>query len=337
MSYFIIKDKKINTIRTLYLNFDYYKKKPTYNNLSKMYEEKINGVIKLLGMTPLKWDYEYKKLNNTLSIAIPKGRFASYEGFPFRFYIKRVDYKYDADNIAIVYVENNKTKNLKEIFTVENYYAYNNSSLAPEPPNDFLYYNAFVMIELVKDEGGGIHFADIHKYYNNRSFSTEGERGSDVHIVPIYDVTQPDKVFYGVAAKTDDYYLFDDLSTYVTLASGVDSSYYSAAGLYFDAHLDEPEKYYRPLNSNQAYLTNVGIQHKQYTIGLGARCTKNDPSYSSKDKLEFDTASLSSIDTIILYSYCNNRVKITKPDGSVVYIARMNYTTYSYKLEDQNF
>lgn len=336
MSYFIIKDKKINTIRTLYLNFDYYKKKPTYNNLSKMYEEKINGVIKLLGMTPLKWDYEYKKLNNALSIAIPKGRFASYEGCPFRFYIKRINYKDSSDDIAIVYVENNKTKNLKEIFKVENYYSYNDSTLAPKPSNDFLYHNAFVMVELIRDEGGGIHFADIRKYYNNKSFNTEGYRESDVHIVPIYDATQPDKVFYGISTGSYDYYLFDDLNTYIPLVTGVNSSYYDPSYLYFNVHTYDPKSWYRPINANQAYLSNVGIQNKQYTIGLGARCIKDDDSYSGKD-IEFDTASLSSSDTTIIYSYCNNRVKITKQDGSVVYIARMNYTTYSYKLEDQNF
>lgn len=336
MSYFIIKDKKINTIRTLYLNFDYYKKKPTYNNLSKMYEEKINGVIKLLGMTPLKWDYEYKKLNNTSSIAIPKGRFASYEGYPFRFYIKRVNYKDSSDNIAIVYAENNKTKNLKEIFTVENYYGYNNSSLAPEPPKDFLYHNAFVMIELVKDEGGGIHFTDIRKYYNNKHFSTEGYRESDVHIVPIYDISQPDKVFYGIATGNDHYSLFDDLNTNIRLPSGVDSgTAYEATDLIFVTDQYQG-RHYRPMKSNQAYLTNVGIQHKQYTIGLGARCAKQEGGYSGKD-IDFDTADTSDTYATIIYSYCNNRVKITKSDGSVVYIAKMRYTTYSYRLEDQNF
>jgi hypothetical protein len=328
MSYSLKRDPISPTVRTLYLNFDEYKIKPTYHNLDKMYEEKINGVIKLLGMTPQKWIYEYKKDGNGKMRSVKLGRFAVYDNFPFRFYIKRTAFKSN-QYIADIFLENPKTKVVTKIYSIENIY-YNVHSGATRPSTDFLNYNATAMVEVIKDEGGGMHFWRIDKNYNNASFGDDGWREDGVHIVNIYDISDDSKVYYGINySRNGNFYLYNEINNYLTLPVSNErwSNEESAEFIFFNY-----TNRYNPLSSNEGYFTNVALLNRQYMIGSGCRMGRCDESVSGN---EIDTAEHGYYQC--LWYYANSRMKlVSQKTGKVVYMIKSYVFVITYLPEDQN-
>lgn len=249
-----------------YLDVSYYLESQTVPNLDQLRRDKINKTIEIFGMTGGEWTTEKRTWTENgvqYSMQVATGRYATFEGYPFLFYIERGSNStgYGYDYMSRIFIVNPETK----AYITTNFNLVNSYDISPVPQN-FKWYHFAGMVEKIKDVGGGLHLNIIRKKYDNdSSYSYDGDRLYMLDIVPVYDTETNNLVDWAIHCQYG-WYLSKDMSKSVSLNFTNSSSYIK---IY---NSGETSTDYPTLTDTQAIYSTVGAYNKYYTVGFCGNC-----------------------------------------------------------------